>query len=289
MANSRVLCICVNYISDEETRDFVQSVEECTGGNRDIFVVSNSPSESLHEIARPATGQPGETRVFVHFANSNKGYFGGAALGLELYLRDNPPPEWVMVSNVDISFPDQDFFQILKSYHSTGASAVLAPDILLQTRSILLSSQLHQNPAIRTRLSRAKLRCLHAVTCWYPLYWAFSLSSALRHSLVHLVGFDGHAKADNTLRPEEIYAPFGACILFHRSYFEAGGTLEYPAFLFGEEIFVAETARRWRLRVVYDPRLKLRHLAQGATRLVPTREVAGYLKESYAYLLGEFF
>ena len=47
---------------------------------------------------------------------------------------------------------------------------------------------------------------------------------------------------------EEIYAPMGAFIIFNRKYFDVGGTLYHGCLLFGEEISVAETAYKLRLK-----------------------------------------
>ena len=48
-------------------------------------------------------------------------------------------------------------------------------------------------------------------------------------------------------------------MLFASSYFDKGGTLNYPSFLFGEELFVAEQARQLNLTTVFEPSLKIEH------------------------------
>jgi GT2 family glycosyltransferase len=86
-----------------------------------------------------------------------------------------------------------------------------------------------------------------------------------------------------------IYAPQGSCLVFSRRYFEQGGSLEYPAFLFGEEIFVAETVLRLGLQVVYDPRLRVWHDEHASTGRLRSRKLARYVGQSAAYLADTFF
>jgi hypothetical protein len=92
-----------------------------------------------------------------------------------------------------------------------------------------------------------------------------------------------------TLLPERIYAPHGSFLLFHRSYFEAGGTLRYGTFLFGEEIFVAETARQLGLAIVHDPRLVVEHEQSTPSKILGDRTLQAYAKDAAAFVAGEYF
>jgi len=86
-----------------------------------------------------------------------------------------------------------------------------------------------------------------------------------------------------------IYAPQGSCIVFSKLFFSLGGKLNYPKFLFGEEIFVAETARNFGLRVVYSPRLKVWHDDHSSTGLVRSRKIAAYVRESARFITDTYF
>jgi GT2 family glycosyltransferase len=285
----RFLTLCVNYRNDAETVAFVSAVAALPGYSGDIYVVSNSQSDTLaEELAKRPRGADGP-HLFVDFPEENLGYFGGAARGLDSYLVDHTLPEWIMVANTDLSFPDPQFFTKLVSLHSAKPPAVVAPDIVLKTRRGLPSTLPHQNPFMVSRPPAAQLRFLRLISRWYPVYVLYELATTLRYAVA--TTFSRRQAAEQTVASQTrpIYAPFGACILFHRSYFEAGGSLKYPSFLFGEELFVAETAREKRLEVLYDPRLQIFHHEHGATGIVSSRRIAGYLSNSYAYLLDTYF
>jgi GT2 family glycosyltransferase len=89
--------------------------------------------------------------------------------------------------------------------------------------------------------------------------------------------------------PGKIYAPHGACIVFSRHYFEAGGNLDYPCFLYGEEFFVAETARRLQLAIVVDPALKITHHEHATTGLLAPVSMARHVYDSLGFLLQTYY
>jgi len=86
-----------------------------------------------------------------------------------------------------------------------------------------------------------------------------------------------------------IYAPHGSCMIFNRRYFTAGGSFEYSIFLFGEEIFVAETTRKLGLLIVHCPRLWVLDHEHASTGTIRSRKVAGYMKDATDYLVEHYF
>ena len=76
-------------------------------------------------------------------------------------------------------------------------------------------------------------------------------------------------------------------MIFYRTYFEKGGTLDHGAFLFGEEVFVAESARKFGMEIVYDKRLRVIHSEHVTTR--SSKDRMKYKYEAARYCAKEFF
>src|SRR5262249_2176510 len=89
--------------------------------------------------------------------------------------------------------------------------------------------------------------------------------------------------------PVPIYAPHGSFIAFRRTYFERGGSLNHPVFLFGEEIFVAETARRLGLTISYDRRLEVIHREHKSTGYFPSPRISAYSSQAATYCADQYF
>src|SRR5262249_12253987 len=88
---------------------------------------------------------------------------------------------------------------------------------------------------------------------------------------------------------QQIYAPHGSFLLIHDRYFRAGGTLDYGSFLFVEEIFLAESAARLDLPIVYEPSFVIYHRQHASTGHWPNKCIRGYVADSSAFLYDHYF
>ena len=285
---SSVLILCVNYKNDAETCTFVRAVTSLPCRPANVMVISNSPQEEIEGGLVSLTSVDG---VQVVFPGKNLGYFGAAVYGLSGYLEANQLPDWVVVCNTDIEFPEPAFFCELVELHAQHPPAVIGPDIMLISRNGLPSSRAHQNPHFSERPPSGKMRILAAISSNYFTYTAYEFFSSLRYTVNNALAKVRRRGVEKVAadRAREIYAPFGAFIIFHRQYFESGGHLHYGSFLFGEELFVAESARRMGMTILYDPRLKLYHREHGVLLNVPSRQIAHYAAQSTRYLVHTYF
>ncbi|HSS60645.1 MAG TPA: glycosyltransferase [Candidatus Limnocylindrales bacterium] len=274
-----LLVICVNYRKPAETRRFVSSVlEQAMTSSLHVIVVDNSP-------AGEENGVPDSVKADPHvesFGNGkNLGYFGGAAAALRDFRAANPQPEWVVVCNPDIYLPQHDVLQRLVEMHRGDEPAVIAPSIHT------LNSAVDQNPYMRVRPQSYRMRLNSLIFSTYPVDVVYQSVSYLKHRVL-----DGMSKEPPAGAPrfaEKIYAPHGSFIALHRSYFERGGTLDHGAFLFGEEIFVAETARRYDLTVLYEPAVAIQHTERSPGRGLWNRDTSRYRRQASRYLARTFF
>jgi GT2 family glycosyltransferase len=213
------------------------------------------------------------------------GYFGGAQHGWSVWLqRGNKHPDWVVVSNVDVSIDDHEFFNRLASAVYPDHVGVVGPSICSQAR------QGDWNPKIR---SRPSARRMHGYKKLYNNHIIFNGYEALSRVKFRLQRFVRWLRKER--RPaaaagvEIIYAPHGAFMLFSRLYVERGGDFRHPAFLFCEEIFVAETARALELKVVYDPSLRITSVDHVSTGTFRSRKMVGYMREAAVAIADKYF
>ena len=287
MTKPSILTICVNYKNPLETESFLQKLFSLNGYDNEVaLVVDNDEFSQGFDLSKLWKIS---SNIIFKSSGENLGYFGGANFGLREYLKEYELPDWVIVSNTDIEFPDKDIFVKLKDYPGPHV-AVIAPDIELVTESWLPSSSKHQNPCMRFRPSAIRMHALKWICSCYPGLLMYKTASSLRYVL--LDHFNRQTKTNGMYvnkEPVEIYAPFGAYLIFHKTYFIKGGTLQHGAFLFGEEIFVAETSRRLNLKVIFDPRLKVIHREHSSLRKIGSRHAARYAREATHYLADTFF
>jgi hypothetical protein len=190
---------------------------------------------------------------------------------------------------VDVEFSDGQFFSALRELETTESLGVVAPRIW----SARWKRDL--NPKISQRPSKARMNLYRVIFGNYYLQMTYEILSFLKNGLKasireRLASFRGHPQSEMQIEDaSSIYAPHGSCMIFNRRYFSAGGNFEYSVFLFGEEIFVAETAKRLGLAVRYCPWLRILDSEHASTGIIRSREVAGYMKEATNYLVEHYF
>jgi GT2 family glycosyltransferase len=262
---AKILFLPVVYYSHDDAAEQLANLQELPGADQ-IAVVAVDNSE-------PAPAIPGRKDGFASFdvvsGQGNAGYFGGARLGLAHYRQTVGLPEWVIISNTDARIQQTDFIERLLALHDSCAVSktfCIAPDI----RSSKTGAP--QNPYYATRPRSTKFARLARIFRHYWLAIAYRLLS-------HAKGLTRGWRSAPTAAAGEIYAPHGSFLCLHRSYFEAGGTLDHRAFLYGEEIFVAEEIRRLGGRTLFVPELKVVHLHSVTTGLISSRAVIRHLAE----------
>lgn len=279
-----MVLVAVNYHCDEEMLRLARQALGCAAPvPLRILIVENSPIPAESALAKLAQT---DSRCIILGAGRNRGYFGGAAFALEQYRASfarwghaDSLPEWFILSNPDIDLASQNIFQKLSELYGRTQPPVLAPSVLGLTGA-------DENPFMERRPATGRM---HAYKWLYRYSWsarAYEWLSHLRHGRWSAIQGPYLAPPSG---PRPVYAAHGAFLVFHRSYFESGGTLDFGAFLFGEEIFVAETVRRIGGAVVYDPRLQVRHIRRRTTDLSRNPELYRYLRQSTEYVADEFF
>jgi GT2 family glycosyltransferase len=274
-----VLVICVKYGSDPETEQYLESLRKLQGQrNLQILVVDNTVGVRWSE---PAT----ERNLTVIRLEENLGYFGGARSGLSLYLREHRLPDWVIVSNVDLLIADSQFLDKLAALRARPRLGIVAPSI----RSALTGR--NQNPFIRTRPSAARMHAYKWMFRSWLVLNVYELATAAFHKLRSASRKRPGASAGSGRHDSGgiIYAPHGSFLIFSSEYFRAGGNLDFPCFLFGEEVYLAETLRKLGLDVVYEPSLEVIHQEHKSTSLVKSHKLARAVASSAAYCADTYF
>lgn len=219
----------------------------------DIVVADNGPTPSaLAEVMREYRDMPG---VRFEVMPGNPGYYGAAQVVLDTIWR-NDLPEWVIVSNADIRIPSKDFCSRLAGYGSRFP--VVAPAIVSGLTGRDQNPFKYRRPSAWSMHLKRLMR--RTETLSRLIEFQYSLKQKLRRA--QLLSSRRHGCSN----PLPVYSAHGSFIAFNRTYFERGGTLKAGAFLFAEEVFVAESCRSLNLRIMYCPGLEVLHSEHAATK-----------------------
>jgi GT2 family glycosyltransferase len=266
--------VLVNYFKEKELTTFVCNFlfpQEHT--NYIIYIVDNgshNPIEliSLQENSRVRILQPGQ----------NVGYCGAAFLAFQDFIEKNNQqlPSAFVLSNFDVSFDNFNFLRMISEAVDEGKAEIIGPQLISSLSHVAL------NPMYRERLPLSHIDRLIKVTSSYPLYYVYQLLHYAKRAMSKNL-------AQKSEQDEFTYAIHGSMMIFSEAFFKKGGTLDYPSFLYGEEIFVAEQAKKLGLKTLVSARLQVTHHEHATTGNMKNRMHMQYLHASLSYLKKAFY
>jgi len=266
-----ILYIIVNYNSSDDTLRYLQSIEKYKKSqqlNIDIILVDNSTRKST------------KLRDHISFMDlnitilnsDNVGYFGAFKVALEsIGYQKVSQYNHVIISNVDLEMTE-DFFAKLQELKIDSDIGVLAPSIVSKHRHNDL------NPKIITKPKKRKI-LRNYFLFKYPFLFKFYIKLS-----------DKKIKHNTTQYPSQpIYAAHGSFIIFNQIFFKQGGTIDYPIFLFGEEMYVAEIMHNMKLKILYTPNLKIFDFDHGSTSKENRSFISGEHRKALKYILKNYY
>ena len=284
---TKILTICVHYNNLTDVVSYLNNIFHQTNYlGHVVIVVDNSLNignglSKFREYIR-------SDRLVVYEPNKNLGYYGAASFALSRYTQIHSFPDWVIVSNTDVVIINRDFFEILiKKHNSCKKAAVVSPHIQSDSSPVEWISYQKERSSLRNIKIKKFVYNIYPLLILYDFYtyvrWLF------RHKFLSVF----YISKENAKHLKEkefiVYAPAGAYTIFKKSYFLAGGTLNLGTFLYGEEVFVAETARRLGVDIYHDPSLKIVHKGYATTNIFSSPQILKYKKDAMNYIYSDFF
>lgn len=267
--NKKVLIICVNYNSYGELGQFLDSVEKsaenAVGTHVEVIIADNS---TIYEDVDVTSFQ---MITVTQQKYDNLGYLGGAQAVIN-NVKDILQYKYVIVSNVDLEFK-RDTLSKLQAYNICDDIAWIAPDIYSE------KFQKGLNPNVLSRYKSWKLKTLKLSYNKFLYFLYERLYYAKKNK----------ASISQPFSEMDIYAGHGSCIILTANFFKCYQQINYPVFLYGEELYFAELILKKGMRVRYVPKIKLCTVGGVSTSKMPTKNFFRYNIEAINYILKTFY
>ena len=222
------------------------------------------------EAAAKKAGEEVQVDTFV--ANNteadNPGYFG--AVKKLMQDVDVAGYDYAIVSNVDLTLAE-DFFINLAAYDCPEDTGWIAPRIWSQLEGR------DRNPQRMTRPTRRKMQILKA-------FYQYPLLDTIYHHTAYR-----RKKYNTQAEPGTIYAGHGSLIILTKKYLQKCGKIDYPIFLFCEELFLAENCRQAGLTVRYEPSIQVNDKEHVSIGKMPHSVYCQNNLKAMNYIIKKFF
>lgn len=262
-----ILIVCVNFNSYNELNKYLDSIElACVnvyGITVQVVIADNSTV--FQKIC---------TDKFKHITveqceQKNLGYLPGAANVIN-NIQNIYEYDFVVISNVDLEV-EESFFLNLEKMGFEGDVAWVATKIWSE------QEYRDKNPKIIERYSKEKLNKIRMLYKYPILDWIYTNTLYLRK------------KVRPQYHEQDIYAGHGSFMMLTKKFFKEYPKIDYPLFLFGEEMFLAELARKKNLKVRYVPDLVVIDKEHTSTSKMKKKAYYDYNLKSIDYILDAFY
>ena len=237
-------------------------VSYCSDHEQDLYL------STIRNAAQKASNIV-DVDVFVsnNTKEDNPGYFG--AIKRLMQQVDVNNYDYSIISNVDLML-EENFFQKLADYNCSEDTGWIAPQIWsnLEERD--------RNPKVLNRYSLKKLQILRT-------FYQFPILDTLYTSTFY------KKKKYESHQAGQIYAGHGSFIILTRRFFELCGKIDYPVFLFCEEIYLAELCRKAGLKVSYEPSLIVKDTEHASTGKMNHSFYCRCNYEAMLYIINTFY
>ena len=265
--------IILHYKAFDITAACVDSILRLKGSDQAaVIVVDNASGNRSGEALQEKYRNVNNVKVLLRSANvgysraNNEGY----ALARELF-----DPDFVIVANNDVEFPQNDFLDRVEKIYKEYEFAVLGPDTLKT------ATEEHQNPVRREPMSLERIEAelardskkLEQLTllCLAKQVKNFLVGERLNEKIKQYV----HRKSRGDFDPMRVYENvciFGACQIFSRRYTSLREKLYCPeTFFYYEEDILARFCLDHGLKVMYHPDVQVYHLESASTAMAHSK------------------
>lgn len=225
---------CVTYNSYNAAMNYLSSIDKTIDAEKvtlTVFLADNTTKKSIDIKYKT------EKFKLVVYKFNNVGYFGAIR---KMMIKNDPTLyDYSIISNVDL-FLDENIFKSLTGITITEKIGWIAPQIFS------LKEERDLNPAIINRYSPFKLKILK-FSYRHPRILQLYKNVLYRNKKSHFVSYPRM----------NIYAGHGSFIILTKEYFKKCGIINYPVFLYDEELYLGEECKRNGLKVIYIPSLKV--------------------------------
>ncbi len=246
--------VVLHYNTIEVTEQCIKSIQEMENQNEiAIVIVDNASSNGTGKILENKYSNCGKIKVLLR--KYNDGFSSGNNAGCQFAI-DEWNPEFLIVANNDIQFPQKDFLQKVDTEFKISRFDIAGPDIINPIKHI------HQSPmAINPPNLKEVNRTILMNQCVLALF-PF-LYPAMKKYFFRLDNID------RSLCPKQYQVNvclMGACLIFSRQYIKSRNKLFEPEtkFYYEENIQTLWCQKNGK-KIVYQPEIKVWHWERKAT------------------------
>lgn len=266
----KILILAVNYNTYDLLDQYLVSIEKSLNHKVkvEIAIADNTPKNNKQNIDIDR-----KIPILLFDFNDNPGYMGSLIrLWTQEYYSRREEFDYVIMSNVDLKI-DECFWNQLQKI-SYPQLAWIAPDVITER------NHNHENPFMRRRPSLKRMYFYKSIYINVVVYNLYVIISRL---------FRPKRKKKINLKQMDIYAGHGSIFILTKEFLEDMNEIHFDPYMYGEEIFFAELVRTKKMKVLFEPALKVYNIGKSAGKIRGNKWKCKVSRVAVRFLIDRFW
>ncbi len=269
----KLLNIVLLYSNEEEVIEYAKKLcSQSISDNISLIIVINKAGDMTEENFKDSFKEIG-IKTYFYNPGRNLGYLNGLIYGYNQYVKMHESPEWIVMSNTDISFSDNSFFEKFCNKKYNDDIWLIGPSIYS------LENKSYDNPQYKQR---------HTLKSLNKRIFIFK-NPLLSYYYLKMANIKAKFKKKEKQESQYSYSVHGSFFFVNLNFMEVLKTKEYGPLMYSEEAYLAEIVRLNNKKCYYESDIEVIHTASTVTGKLEIKKRARYIQESLEYIKKEFY
>lgn len=270
---SEVLNVVVCYKNPEEIIEYAGRLAKLNSAEKIALSVVINDDTTNPEKLRSSLNKICSVAL-VTKPHANLGYLRGMMEAIRAYEEKfKEIPQWIIMSNTDISYADSDFIDIFLSTSYPESVWCIGPSVYVPSKNA------YDNPVLRDRRSHLTVEKLIIVFSIPGLRTIYQMLSNVKTKICK------RGESEKGF----VYQVHGCYFIIHSDLYDAMSKRPFEAFMYSEEAYIAEMIYINGKKEFFDSNLRVNHHEHSVTSKLKYKEIAQLSRDSMKYIKKEFY
>ena len=212
-------------------------------------------------------------KIHLYKPGENLGYLNGLIYGYNQYVIRHELPEWVVMSNTDIIFSNNEFFKDFNRDKYNENIWLVGPSIYS------LENKSYDNPQYKNR---------HTLKSLEKRIFIFE-RPILAYYYLKIASVKAKLKKRKKEDSQYSYSLHGCFFFLNKNFMEILKDKKYGPLMYSEEAYLAELVRLNNKKCYYNSQIELVHTGSTVTGKLEIHQRSQYFQESLEYIREKFY
>lgn len=270
----QIVNVVINYANEEEILIYAKNVSKQTVAEYItlVVVINKQGNTKIEDFQRQLNEVALD--ILIYNPNENLGYMNGLIYGYSEYSsKKNDSLKWVVMSNTDIEFTSDKFFEMVLEKEYGEDIWCIGPSVYSPTKKSF------DNPKSIQRYSLTGLNRRIFIFERPLLAYAYIKLAVLKAKFTKI------SKNDS----QPVYSVHGCFFIVRKKFADILKDRKYKALMYSEEAFISEIVRQHERKCFYDSEVEVIHNEHAVTSKIGISKKSKYLADSLRVVRDEFF